>query len=95
MPKKGMKRPERTHVQPHNTVAPVPEIQGKARHGHNQANPIIAGTTSPEQKVYHSKPFSKKEQAERPVSPVYPVIDNDLARDNLGNDITAADLQDL
>lgn len=32
---------------------------------------------------------------ERPVSRVYPVLDNDLARDNVENDITAADLQDL
>lgn len=32
---------------------------------------------------------------EKPVSRVYPVIDNDLARDNIENDITAADLQDL
>lgn len=26
---------------------------------------------------------------------IYPVIDTDLGRDNLENDITAADLQDL
>ena len=32
---------------------------------------------------------------EKPVSPIYPVLDNDLARDNVENDITAADLQDL
>ncbi len=92
MPKKGMKRPDYTHTQPHNTVSPVPEIQGKARHGHHSANPIIAGTAGTEQKVYHTKPFSRKE---KPVSSVYPVIDNDLARDNVENDIPAADLQDL
>ena len=33
--------------------------------------------------------------AEKPISKTYPVIDNDLARDNVENDITAADLQDL
>ncbi len=32
---------------------------------------------------------------DRPISKVYPVIDTDLARDNLENDIPAADLQDL
>ena len=33
---------------------------------------------------------------ERPTpSGIYPVIDNDLARDNLENDIPAADLNDL
>ena len=30
-----------------------------------------------------------------PISKAYPVIDNDLARDNLENDLTAADIQDL
>lgn len=32
---------------------------------------------------------------ERPISSVYPVIDNDLARDNIENDLSSADLQDL
>ena len=32
---------------------------------------------------------------EKPISSVYPVIDNDLARDNVENDIPAADLEDL
>ena len=91
MPKKGMKRPEVTHTQPGNTAAAVPEIQGKAKHGKVPANPIIAGTESPALKVYHGKPIS----AEKPISKAYPVIDSDLARDNLENDLTAADIQDL
>ena len=32
---------------------------------------------------------------ERPISPLYPVIDTDLARDNIENDLTSSDLQDL
>lgn len=92
MAKKGMKRMERTHTQPRNESAAVPEIQGKAKHGNANANPIIAGTHAPSQKVYHTKPHSKEE---KPISSVYPVIDNDLARDNIENDISAADLQDL
>ena len=32
---------------------------------------------------------------ERPISRAYPVIDNDLARDNIENDLTEADFQDL
>ena len=35
--------------------------------------------------------FSK----ERPISSAYPAIDTDLARDNLENHLSAADLQDL
>ena len=34
-------------------------------------------------------------KAEKPIANVYPVIDNDLARDNVENDIPAADLEDL
>lgn len=32
---------------------------------------------------------------ENPISPVYPVIDTDLGRDNVENDLTEADKQDL
>ena len=39
MAKQGMKRPDRTHTQPRNTVPPVPEIQGKAKSGKAKANP--------------------------------------------------------
>ncbi len=95
MAKQGMKRPERTHTQPHNTVAPVPEIQGKAKSGKKHVRPIVAGTTLPEQKVYHTKPFPANDDADKPISSVYAEIDSDLARDNLENDIPAADLQDL
>lgn len=36
------------------------------------------------------------DQVEKPIpSKVYPAIDNDLARDNIENDIPAADLEDL
>ena len=48
-----MKRPEVTHTQPRNDVAAVPEIQGKAKHGNDRTNPIVAGTEAPEMKVYH------------------------------------------
>ena len=62
---------------------------------HEQARPIIAGTNPTAQKVYHTNPIERKEYQEKPISDVYAVIDTDLARDNLENDITAADLQDL
>lgn len=91
MSKKGMKRPEVTRTKSGKDAAAVPEIQGKAKHGNVKANPIIAGTSAPSLKVYHTTPFS----AEKPISKAYPVIDSDLARDNLENDLTAADLQDL
>lgn len=95
MAKQGMKRPEVTHTHPHNDVPPVPEIQGTAKSGKRHARPIISGTDSPSQKVYHSTPHSTRQSADKPISKVYPVIDTDLARDNLENDITDADLQDL
>ncbi len=91
MAKQGMKRPEINYSQPKNAVAAVPEIQGKAKHGKEHVNPIIAGTKPPAQKVYHTRPFSQ----EKPISDAYAVIDNDLARDNVENDLTSADIQDL
>ena len=91
MAKQGMKRPERTHTKPENTAAAVPERQGKANRGNEKAAPVIAGTKAPSQKVFHTTPH----QTERTISDAYPVIDNDLARDNIENDIPAADLQDI
>ncbi len=84
MAKQGMARPERTHTQPRNSAPPVPEIQGKAKCGKVKANPIISGTSGPEMKVFHERPIP---------SSLYPEIDTDLARDNLENDIPAADLE--
>lgn len=40
MAKKGMKRPEWTHIQPRNEQKPVPEIQGKAKHTKEKAKPV-------------------------------------------------------
>lgn len=95
MAKQGMKRPERTHTKPENDAAAVPELQGKAKHTKEKARPIIAGTHAPAQKVYHvDKPISK-EQALEEQQDAYAVLDTDLARDNLENDIPEADRQDL
>ena len=65
MAKKGMARPDWTHVKPKNDVPPVPEIQGKAKHGKEPARPIIAGTSGPEMKVFHTaKPQPKSDTTE-------------------------------
>lgn len=86
-----MKRPDSTHTKPKNEQPPVPEIQGKAKHGKAHVSPMIAGTSGAEQKVWHNKSYSE----EVPISSAYSVIDTDLARDNIENDIPAADLQDI
>lgn len=85
MAKQGMKRLERQHNHARNTESPVPEIQGKAKHGKDKVKPIVAGTGGAELKVWH----------EKPVADAYSTIDTDLARDNMENDLTFADLQDL
>ena len=84
MPKKGMKQPDL--MERPGTMPLVPQIQGKAKSGKEKARPIIAGTVGANQKVWHM---------ERPISDAHGIIDNDLARDNLENDIPFADLQDL
>ena len=53
MAKQGMARPDWTHTKPKNDSAPVPEIQGKAKHTKKPAKPIISGTSGPDLKVYH------------------------------------------
>ena len=85
MAKQGMARPDWTNQHPKNAYSPVPQIQGKAKSGKKKADPIIAGTMGAEQKVWHEKPIPK----------VYLTIDNELAKDNLENDIPFADLEDL
>lgn len=55
MSKKDMKHPDITRG-PRNETSPVPQIQGKAKSGKEKANPIIAGTTGANQKVWLSIP---------------------------------------
>ena len=85
MAKQGMKRFERQHVDSEKNPPTVPLIQGKAKFGKVKANPIVAGTAGAELKVWH----------EKPIPMAYREIDTDLALDNLENDLTFADLQDL
>ena len=84
MAKRGMTHPDVTRGA-RNETFPVPQIQGKAKSGKVKSNPIISGTTGANQKVWHEMPISK----------AHGIIDTDLARDNLENDIPFADLQDL
>lgn len=74
MAKQGMARPDWTK-RPRNSAPPVPEIQGKAKTTKTPARPIIAGTSGPQQKVYHSTPHG-----DRPISAAHGIIDTDLAR---------------
>lgn len=63
MAKAGMRRPDpeaphgteatqRNHF-PKNSVTPVPQIQGKAKHGHQKARPIIEDGSLDPLKVFH------------------------------------------
>lgn len=81
-----MKRPGRTPAQPQNDIPPAPEIHYETKHGKVDAQSITAGRTAPHQ---------DNRGTDKPVSDVYPAIDTDLARDNVENDLTAADKQDL
>ena len=84
MAKQGMTHPDVPRGQ-RNEVSPVPQLQGKARSGKETAKPILLETTGANQKVWHVKPISK----------THGILDTDLARGNLENDIPFADLQDL
>lgn len=66
----------------------VPEVQ---RNVESEKNKSSEDEDLPSQRIYHNNPKLQ----ERPISSVYPVIDTDLARDNVENDLSDADLQDL
>lgn len=85
MAKQGMKRLDDTKLHPKNSDGPVPILQGKVKSGKKKANPIVAETMGAKQKVWHERSLPK----------AYPALDNDLAVENLANDLTMADLQDL
>lgn len=100
MAKQGMKRPENSGNNSKNLndvkAASVPEIQGRAKSGKEKARPVVTSRPTNSLKVYHTRPFSYEEDDyEERISSAYPEIDNDLARDNVENDIPYADLQDL
>lgn len=62
MAKRGMARPDWTQTHPKNDVPPVPELQSKVKHAKEKARPIIAGTSGPELKVYHTRPHLISEE---------------------------------
>jgi len=84
MAKKGMARSERENPHPRNEAF-VPQLQGKMKTRKKKANPIIAGTMGAELKVWHEPPLTN----------AHGPLDNDLALDNLENDLPLAELQDL
>ena len=52
MAKQGMARPEWTHTEPRNAEPPVPQIQGKAKHGKAHVRPVIENGRN-DHKVFH------------------------------------------
>lgn len=66
--------------------------EGRKKHPTENTYPIPAIPEEEPVKVYH---IPSRQRAEREISEAYPEIDTDLARDNLENDLTAADIQDM
>ena len=81
MAKKGMKRPDFTHTKERNSEPAVPQLQGKAKSGKKKANSVVEDSSGV-YKVWHD---------EKPIASVYKDIDNDLAPENLEDDIPEAD----
>ena len=86
MAKNDQKRPDRKHTQQPNDAPREPEIQYETKHSRIDANTITSGDITPHR---------NGRDTDGPVPDVYPAIDTDLGRDNLENDLTAADKQDL
>lgn len=47
------------------------------------------------EKGSQKKHYVRHDKKEHPISKAFPLVDNDLGRDNSENDMTAADLQDV
>lgn len=94
MAKQGMKRPETDNGKNHESIYRVPEIQGKAKCGKVKANPIIEPIEEPALKVFHQTPHSGR-GSDAPIDSAYGIIDSDLARDNIENDIPEADKKNM
>ena len=86
------KKRKTNHPLPKSTKdAPlIPEVQRDIS-GNKNSNDDEDDDSALGNNVYYVNP----KQIERPISNVYPVIDTDLARDNIENDLSDADLQDL
>ena len=86
MTKQDTAMPDRPNVRPQSESALVPELHGQATRDGSAANSTPHNAHDPDRKV---------SRAERLVSKAFSLGDNDLARDNLENDLPDADLQDL
>ena len=91
MQKQGNKPVE--HPKPKSTKdAPlVPEVQKQTEQEKEQKT----SETEEDDGMFKATFQNNPKLQERPISSVYPVIDNDLARDNIENDLSDADLQSL
>ncbi len=69
-------------------------LHGKNKRSDRKRDPIITEPDIPSLELFHEKLLASS-QIEKPVTDVYDVFDNDLARDNMENDLTAAEIEDL
>lgn len=84
MAKNGMKRPEISKGRVQSKAETVPELQGKAKHSKEKARPIISGTSGANLKVFHRDTPQTKDALDP--------FDTALVKENLTNDLPAADL---
>lgn len=86
MAKKGVDPSERS-IRSQKQTTCVPEMQGEVKYSKKSTRAIAAGAFDSGHRRF---------DGERPIpADIYPVIDTDLARDNVENDIPTADLEDL
>ncbi len=78
------------HIKTQKELSSIPRINKVSKNGIVEANAGADKTLIASQNAYNSKRLK-----ERPISLAYPMIDNDLARDNVENDLSASDIQDL
>ncbi len=70
------------------------EKDNKATKRNHLGAPQVNDNDIPSLRLFHEKLFASS-QIEKPVTDVYDIFDNDLARDNLENDMTASEINEM
>ncbi len=69
-------------------------MDANKKYKNKQRDHLVAEPDIPSLELFHEKLLASS-QIEKPVTDVYDVFDNDLARDNMENDLTISEIEAL
>lgn len=69
------------------------DLQNK-KNGKKKNNPAVSDSDIPSVRFFREQLLASS-QIEKPVTDVYDIFDNDLARDNMENDMTESEIEEM